>query len=99
MSNKNKYWLLGCIIISLVLSYGKNMSFITDLFINYFPFYNKFRAVSSIQVILELCIPVLAIYSLHTIIRQNKPKKEVNSSFKQDSRNFHAFIDGFILLD
>ncbi|MGY8919072.1 MAG: hypothetical protein ACKVJ4_01755 [Flavobacteriales bacterium] len=83
VSNKNKYWLLGCIIISLVLSYGKNMSFITDLFINYFPFYNKFRAVSSIQVILELCIPVLAIYSLHTIIRQNKPKKEVTAALNK----------------
>ena len=80
VSNKNKYWLLGCIIISLVLSYGKNISFITDFFINYFPLYNKFRAVSSIQVILELCVPVLAIYSLHTIISQNKPNKEVISA-------------------
>ena len=77
VSNKNKYWLLGSIILSLVLSYGKNMSFITDFFINYFPFYNKFRAVSSIQVVLELCVPVLAIYSLHTIISQNKQKKAV----------------------
>ena len=58
------------------------MSFITDLFINYFPFYNKFRAVSSIQVILELCIPVLAIYSLHTIIVQKKQNKVADKAQK-----------------
>ena len=83
VSNKNKYWLLASILISLLLSYGKNMSFITDLFINYFPFYNKFRAVSSIQVILELCIPVLAIYSLHTIIVQKKQNKVVAAALNK----------------
>ena len=59
-----KWWLLGGSILSLLLSYGKNFGFLTDLFIDYVPLYNKFRAVSSIQVILELCIPVLAIFGL-----------------------------------
>lgn len=59
-----KWWLVGGIIMSLILSWGKNLSFITDLFIDYFPLYNKFRAVSSIQVILELCIPILGIFGL-----------------------------------
>jgi len=36
----------------------------TNFFIDYIPLYNKFRAVSSIQVILELCIPVFAIFGL-----------------------------------
>lgn len=49
---------------SLLLSWGKNLSFLTELFINYVPFYNKFRAVSSIQVILELCFPILAALGL-----------------------------------
>lgn len=59
-----KWWLVGGTILSLLLSYGKNLEFLTDLFINYVPLYNKFRAVSSIQVILELCIPVLAVFAL-----------------------------------
>jgi len=52
------------ILFSLLLSWGKNLSFLTELFINYVPFYNKFRAVSSIQVILELCFPILAALGL-----------------------------------
>jgi hypothetical protein len=61
-----KWWLVGGSIVSLILSYGNNepFAFITDFFIDYIPYYNKFRAVSSIQVILELCIPVLAIFGL-----------------------------------
>ena len=59
-----KWWLVGGTILSLLLSYGKNLGFLTDFFIDYVPMYNKFRAVSSIQVLLELCIPVLGIFAL-----------------------------------
>ncbi|WP_417866260.1 YfhO family protein [Xanthomarina gelatinilytica] len=61
-----KWWLVGGSLMSLILSYGDSQpfKFITDFFIDYVPLYNKFRAVSSIQVILELCIPVLAIFGL-----------------------------------
>jgi hypothetical protein len=61
-----KWWLVGGSILSLILSYGDSLpfGFITDLFIDYVPLYNKFRAVSSIQVIVELCVPVLAIFGL-----------------------------------
>ena len=59
-----KWWLIIGVFVSLLLSYGKNLSFLTDFFINYVPLYNKFRAVSSIQVILELCIPLLAVLGL-----------------------------------
>ncbi len=57
-------WLLASIVFSLVLSWGKNLSFLTNFFIDYVPFYDKFRAVSSIQVILELAVPFLAVLGL-----------------------------------
>ena len=56
--------LLFSILFSLFLSWGKNLSFLTEFFVNYIPLYNKFRAVSSIQVILEFCFPVLAVLGL-----------------------------------
>ena len=48
---------------------GKNFMPLTDFMIDYFPLYSKFRAVSSIQVILELCIPILAILGLYELIK------------------------------
>ncbi|MFT6798585.1 MAG: hypothetical protein ACJAWA_000697 [Nonlabens sp.] len=59
-----KWWTLTAIALSLLLSYGKNLSWLTEFFIDYVPFYNKFRAVTSIQVIIELCVPVLAAVGL-----------------------------------
>ncbi|MDT0557391.1 YfhO family protein [Ichthyenterobacterium sp. W332] len=59
-----KWWLLGGVLLSLFLSWGKNLGFLTNFFIDYIPLYNKFRAVSSIQVILELCVPILAMFGL-----------------------------------
>lgn len=59
-----KWWVVGGTILSLLLSYGKNLGFLTNFFIDYVPLYNKFRAVSSIQVILELCIPLLGVFGL-----------------------------------
>jgi len=59
-----KWWLVSGSIVAMLLSYGKNLGFLTDFFIDYIPLYDKFRAVTSIQVILELCIPVLSIFGL-----------------------------------
>lgn len=60
-----KWWLVAGSTMALLLSWGKNFPFLTNLMIDYFPLYNKFRAVSSIQVILELCVPILAILGLY----------------------------------
>ena len=69
---KIKYVFLSGAIVSLVLSWGKNFSLLTDFFIDNVPMYNKFRAVSSIQVILELCFPVLAIMGLQSFFNLEK---------------------------
>ena len=78
---KIKYAFLAGAILSLVLSWGKNFSIITDFFIDYVPLYDKFRAVSSIQVVLELCLPVLAIIGFHSFFTTDK-EKQWNSLWK-----------------
>ena len=67
IKGKLKWWIVGGIILSLMLSWGKNFAFLTQFFIEYVPLYNKFRAVSSIQVIVELCVPILAIFGLYRL--------------------------------
>ena len=68
IKGKLKWWLVTGIILSLLLSWGKNFSILTDFFIEYIPLYNKFRAVSSIQVLLELLMPILAILGLQQFL-------------------------------
>lgn len=65
VQGKVRWWTLGGLIMALLLSWGRNFSFLTEFFINYVPMYDKFRAVSSIQVLIELIAPLLAIVGLH----------------------------------
>ena len=72
---KIKYVFVAGSVVSLILSWGKNFPILTDFFIDTIPMYNKFRAVSSIQVILELCIPVLAIMGLQSFFKEEKAQQ------------------------
>ena len=88
-----KYAFLAGAIISLILSWGKNFPLLTDFFIDYVPMYDKFRAVSSIQVVLELCLPVLAVMGLQTFF---KSEKEVQ--FKSLWQSAAVTLGLFVLL-
>ncbi|WP_296383114.1 YfhO family protein [Winogradskyella sp.] len=87
-----KWWLVGGTILSWILSLGKNWFFIenpkpdsnpiTNFFIDFVPLYDKFRAVSSIQVILELCIPVLGIFALVRLFNDFQKNEEKLKALK-----------------
>ena len=73
--------LLGCVIVrgpvkwalmltgalSVLLALGRNLQWLTDLFIDYVPMYSRFRTVESILVIVEFALPVLAMLALHKL--------------------------------
>lgn len=67
-----KWALLGGTVFSIALAWGHNMMWLTDLFIDYVPLYNKFRTVSSILVIAEFTIPVLAVLALVRFVERPK---------------------------
>ena len=76
-----KWALLGATIFSILLSWGKNFMGLTDFFIDYVPMYNKFRAVSSILVIAEFTIPLLAMLALKEIVSSSNILKERRKEF------------------
>lgn len=65
-----KWGLVVVTILSILLSWGHNMMWFSDLFIDYFPMYNKFRTVSSILVIAEFTMPLLAVLALQQMLTQ-----------------------------
>ena len=74
-----KWALLGATIFSILLSWGKNFMPLTDFFIDFVPMYNKFRAVSSILVIAEFTIPLLAILALKRIFDEPSVLKQTRN--------------------
>jgi len=77
-----KKWLLAATIFSIVLSWGKNFDLVTNFFIDYVPLYNKFRAVSSIQVIAEISVPLLGIIGLKKFLGDKISYEEKWKAFK-----------------
>ncbi|MGB5357766.1 MAG: hypothetical protein WBN11_13840, partial [Eudoraea sp.] len=92
-----KWWLVVGILMSLFLSWGKNFGLLTDFMIDYFPLYNKFRAVSSIQVILELCAPILAIMGLKQLLLDKVSGKEKLAALKKSVIVVGSIIVGLFL--
>lgn len=74
-----KWWLLGATVLSIVLAWGKNFEFLTNLMIDYFPFYDKFRAVSSMLVMAEFTMPLLALLTLFVFVKD----KDLTDEFKK----------------
>ena len=93
-----KQWLVAATVFSILMSWGRNFDFLTNFFIDYIPLYNKFRAVSSIQVIAELCVPILAILGLKEFFSASISSDEKQEGLKKAVYVFGGLvIVGFLL--
>ncbi len=69
----DKWWLLTATVLSILLAWGRNFQWFTDIFFDYFPGYNKFRAVSMTLIIAEFTMPFLGLLGLKKILDGSIP--------------------------
>ena len=81
-----RWWVLIATLLMLALGWGKNFMPLTDLFLTYFPGYNKFRAVSTTLVIVEFLLPLFGLLALNKLLGDSKK-----------SANQKAVKQGFIV--
>ncbi len=94
VKGKMKWALLIASTLSILLSWGKNFMGFTNLFLDYFPGYDKFRAVSMTLVIAGVCMPLLGFLGLAEVLKNQE-------SFKQNTKKFFIALGitaGFCLL-
>ena len=94
VKRKEKWWILATVILTLMLSWGKNFLFLSDFFFTHFPYYNKFRAVSSILTVTSLLVPLLAAFAVEEIINSKENSKELLKKV----RNAFFVVGGLALL-
>ena len=75
-----KWALLAATAFSILLAWGRNFEGLSRLFFNYFPMYNKFRAVSSILVVAEVAMPILGFMAIQQIIDKRISKQELKKA-------------------
>ncbi len=73
VKSRLKWWILTATLLSMFLSFGRHLPFISDLFFDFFPLYNKFRAVESTLVIAGFLVPVLAILAVKEAAENKGP--------------------------
>jgi hypothetical protein len=71
------WWLLPMILLTLFLSWGKNLMWLTDIFIDYVPLYNKFRTVSMTLVATGFGITLIAILALKEVLTTENAKEKL----------------------
>lgn len=69
---KYRYWILAASILTIFLAWGSNFMALSDFFIDFVPFYSKFRAPSSILVVVELLFPLIAMVGLYRFFNSNE---------------------------
>jgi len=99
--NNLKWPLLIMLILSIMLAWGKNLMWLTDIFWDHVPVYNKFRAVTIILVMVELILPVVGFLWLKDVVKNKETflgkmtffgKKEI------DSKKVFLGVSGFVVL-
>ena len=66
-----RWWVILTTILMLTLGWGKNFMPLTEFFLEYFPGYNKFRAVSTTLVIVELLLPLFGFLGLQKLLGES----------------------------
>lgn len=93
-TGKEKWWILICTVLAVLLALGSHFMWFTRLFYDYAPFYNKFRTVSMALVILQFTLPLLAFLALDKITKEGVGREE----FRRKGLAAFAVTAGFCLL-
>ncbi len=94
VNGRIKWWLAGATFLLILLSFGRHFPLVSDLFFDYFPMYNKFRAVESILMVVMLLVPVLAVLGVHEIINNRANIKNLDKKLLYTLYG----VGGFLLL-
>jgi len=74
---REKWWLLICSVLAILLAWGNHFMWFTELWFKYAPMYSKFRTVSMALVSLQFCVPLLGIFVLDRILKEEYSGREV----------------------
>ncbi|MCM1170450.1 MAG: YfhO family protein, partial [Bacteroides sp.] len=70
-----KWWLLAVTVLSLMLSWGRHLSWFNDFLFYHLPLYNRFRTPSMALVIAEISMVVLAVLAIKNILESKEKGK------------------------
>ncbi|MFC0876835.1 YfhO family protein [Saccharicrinis sp. FJH2] len=80
VKGKYKWWLLVATALSIMLSWGKYFPFLSHLFIDYLPMYDKFRDATMLMVIAQFTMPLMALLGINALIKGEYDKQKLKKA-------------------
>jgi hypothetical protein len=75
-----KYWLSLGVLLTVMLSLGKNLEWFNSFLFDYFPLFNKFRTPNSVLSVTAFLVPFLGILGINELLKDDINKKKVLSA-------------------
>lgn len=82
VKGRDRWWIAAVFVVSFLLALGKNVPGLSNLMIDYFPGYNKFRDVKNIIVIQHFVMVLMSVLALREVLQQRLPKAELVKGLK-----------------
>lgn len=80
VKGKDKWWIVAAVVVSFALSLGKYFPSLSNLMIDYFPLYNKFRDVKNIIVIQEFAMAFMGVLAVQAVYKREVSDKQFNKA-------------------
>ena len=74
---RNKWWIVAVSALTLLLAWGRNLMWFTELAFDWLPGYNKFRTVSMALVVVQWTVPLLGALALMRLWRDEIPRRRL----------------------
>lgn len=81
VKNPLKYWAAGVVLLYVIWALGKSLSGINYLFFDYFPMFNKFRAMTMVISLAQLLMVLVGVLALAAIVQRKVTVKEFQRPF------------------
>ena len=80
VKGKDKWWIVATVVVSFALSLGKYFPSLSNLMIDYFPLYNKFRDVKNIIIIQQFAMAFMGVMAVSKVYKREVTDKVFNKA-------------------
>ena len=79
---RQRWWIVGASVFTLLMSWGNNLMWLTELLFDYLPGYNKFRTLSMALVVVQWTVPLLAALGIARVVAEDADTARIKKALR-----------------
>ena len=82
LPSRQRWWIVGASVFTLLMSWGNNLMWFTELLFDYLPGYNKFRTLSMALVVMQWTVPLLAALGIARVVAEDADTARIKKALR-----------------